>query len=210
MDDYDVIVEGTAAILRRHPELVEVVETDTDDHVDHAIDVALLDCFGRAEVHHNIVEVLAANPRVGHVAVYSWNFSPELVDLAFELGASAYLTKGLSGSDLANALVAIRSGERVVSHPPAGAGRPEVGRRWPGRERGLTERESEVLALIAQGKRPAEIAEALYLSINSIKTHTRNLYRKIGVTSRTEAALWGVDHGFRPDRSSGDHWNQSG
>ena len=81
-----------------------------------------------------------------------------------------------------------------------------MGRRWPGRDRGLTERESEVLDLISQGKRPAEIAEALYLSINSIKTHTRNLYRKINVTNRTEAALWGVDHGFRPDRQTSEVW----
>ena len=77
---------------------------------------------------------------------------------------------------------------------------------WPGQEVGLTERESEVLALITQGQRTADIAAALYLSVNSIKTHTRNVFRKIGVSTRTEAALWGVDHGFRPDRSSVGDW----
>ena len=67
-----------------------------------------------------------------------------------------------------------------------------------------------MLAHISQGRRTREIADALYLSVNSIKTHTRNLFRKIGVKTRTEAALWGIDHGFRPNRRAGDGWGQTG
>ena len=60
-------------------------------------------------------------------------------------------------------------------------------RRWPGQDAGLTERESEVLALITQGQRTADIAAALFLSVNSIKTHTRNIYAKLRVGSREQA-----------------------
>ncbi len=54
----------------------------------------------------------------------------------------------------------------------------------------LSPRELAVLALIVQGKRNAEIARDLFLSVNTIKSHTNAAYRKIGVTNRTEAAVW--------------------
>ena len=61
-------------------------------------------------------------------------------------------------------------------------------------------REAEILALITQGLSNAEVADRTHLSINSVKTYIRSAYRRIGVRSRTEAVLWGVEHGFRPDR----------
>jgi NarL family two-component system response regulator LiaR len=54
--------------------------------------------------------------------------------------------------------------------------------------------------LITQGLSNAEIAERTHLSINSIKTYIRSCYRRIGASSRTNAVLWGIEHGFRPDR----------
>ena len=107
--------------------------------------------------------------------------------------------------DLVAALEAIHAGEVVIS-PDPGKSRPEVGLDWPGRSEGLTNRESEILALITQGKRNAEVAALTYLSKNSIKTYIRSAYRKIGVQSRTQAVLWGVDHGFKPDHHRIDHW----
>jgi len=77
---------------------------------------------------------------------------------------------------------------------------------WPGRGEGLTDRESEVLALITQGMSNAEVADLTYLSPNTIKTYIRSIYRKIGASSRTQAVLWGVEHGFRPDKRRIDHW----
>ena len=54
--------------------------------------------------------------------------------------------------------------------------------------------------MITQGLSNADIADRAHLSINSVKTYIRNCYRRIGVTSRSQAVLWGVEHGFRPDR----------
>ena len=70
---------------------------------------------------------------------------------------------------------------------------------WPGRAAGLTPREAEILALITQGLSNQEIANRAYLSINSVKTYIRTAYRKINVTSRSQAVLWGVENGFKPD-----------
>ena len=66
---------------------------------------------------------------------------------------------------------------------------------------GLTGREIEVLALIGEGLTNQEIADRVFISINSVKTYIRSAYRKIGVNSRSQAAVWGLQHGIvqRPD-----------
>ena len=96
------------------------------------------------------------------------------------------------------ALRAVHSGETVVS-PQLDAGRTAQGD-WPGREEGLTAREAEVIALITQGYSNSDIAAMASLSINSVKSYIRSSYRKMGVASRTNAVLWGLDHGMSPDR----------
>jgi len=73
------------------------------------------------------------------------------------------------------------------------------GRRLPGLADGLTRREGEVIALIASGLSNQEIAERSHVSINSIKSYIRSAYRKMGVASRSQAVLWGVENGFVPE-----------
>ena len=70
---------------------------------------------------------------------------------------------------------------------------------WPGRSVGLSPREAEIVALITSGLSNQAIADRAYLSINSVKTYIRSAYRKIGVSSRTQAVLWAVSNGFRID-----------
>ena len=103
------------------------------------------------------------------------------------------------------AIEAIAAGEIVVSQQPARA-RTAPGLDWPGRTEGLTDREAEVIALITQGRSNAEIAGLMYLSINTVKTYIRAAYRKIDVTTRAQAILWGIGHGFAPDHHRIDHW----
>ena len=64
---------------------------------------------------------------------------------------------------------------------------------------GLSPREAEIIALITQGLSNQEIADRAYLSINSVKTYIRSAYRKMDVTTRSQAVLWGVENGFKPD-----------
>lgn len=71
--------------------------------------------------------------------------------------------------------------------------------RWPGQQYGISERESEVLALISQGWSNQEIAERTYLSPNTLKTYIRSAYRKIDVTTRARAIIWGITHGMTSD-----------
>ena len=71
---------------------------------------------------------------------------------------------------------------------------------------GLSDRESEILALITQDKSNAEVAKLTYLSPNTVKSYIRTIYRKIDVGSRTQAVLWGAKHGFTPDHNRIEHW----
>ena len=67
---------------------------------------------------------------------------------------------------------------------------------YPGQQQGLSRRESEILRLVVAGHGNQQIADALYLSINSVKTYIRSAYRKMDVTSRAQAVVWGIQHGF--------------
>lgn len=213
IDDYEIVVQGTSALLGRHPDMVRIVERTDHGTPAEETDVALLECFALVNGEGRIREV-REHPLIERVAVYTWGNSEALIKGSLAAGADGFLSKGLTGEALAKGLVAIHQGEEVVATHELGRGatqadeRNDVGKRWPGRDFGLTEREGEVLALITQGLSTADIAEALFLSANSIKTHTRKLYRKLDVSSRTQAALWGIDHGFRPDRAAGADWGR--
>ena len=204
-DDYDVVVMGVANILDQYRDQVVVAELDANRPVDQAVDIVLYDSFAQPESDHEEIRVLIENPNARRVVVYTWNFASDLVDSALQQGVSGYLSKALPARDLVSALCAVHAGETVVSETP-GRSRPITGLDWPGRSEGLSDRESEVLALITQGLSNADVARLTYLSPNTVKSYIRSIYRKIGVTSRTQAVLWGVRNGFSPDRHRIDHW----
>jgi DNA-binding NarL/FixJ family response regulator len=205
VDDYDVVVVGLAHLFDAYRDRIVVAELDTNEPVHDAVDVVLYDSFAQPEADHDDIAVLIDNPHARHVAVYTWNFHPALVDGAMAKGASGYLSKTLPAHELVTAIEAIADGKVVISDAPARS-RSAAGLDWPGRSEGLTDREAEVLALITQGRSNNEIAQVMYLSINTVKTYIRSAYRKIAVTGRSHAILWGVDHGFQPDYHRIDHW----
>ena len=198
VNDDEVVVRGLDAMMRSYAQRVEVVQLAAGRPVTAPVDVALYDTFGMAQGNGPAVKRLVENPRVRHVAVYTWNFQPWLTRDTLALGVRGYLSKSLPAGKLVDALVAINAGKVVVS-PSAGRS-ALVGGDWPGREEGLTAREAEVLSLITMGLSNQEIAERTMLSLNSIKSYIRSAYRKIDVDSRSKAVLWGVAHGLRPDR----------
>ncbi|MDP9092501.1 MAG: response regulator transcription factor [Actinomycetota bacterium] len=186
---------------------VLVTEIDTNEPVDEPVDIALYDSFAQPESDHDEISVLIDNPRARRVVVYTWNFHPDLVDRAREKGVRGYLSKTLPARELVAALEAVHAGDVVISEAPRRGQTPAgVGLDWPGRGEGLNDRESEILALITQGKSNAEVATLTFLSPNTVKSYIRLLYRKIGVASRTQAVLWGVTHGFTPDHDRIEHW----
>ena len=127
--------------------------------------------------------------------MYTWNFHPDLIESARAQGVHGYLSKALPARDLVAALEAIHAGEIVISEPPARA-RTLNGLNWPGRNEGLTDRESEILALITQGKSNAEVAALTFLSPNTVRAHVAHLLAKIGVHNRAAATEFALRQGL--------------
>jgi NarL family two-component system response regulator LiaR len=196
VNDYDIVVAGTAAVLAPFDDRVRVVELDTRMPVVSKVDIVLYDTFGQVQGDSVDVETVLKGTGA-RLVIFTWNISEELVTRALKAGAAGYLDKGLDARSLVAALERVHAGERVL---PADHEGDSFGR-WPGDEEGLSSRESEVLALICQGLSNQDIAERAFLGINTVKTYIRTGYRKIGVTSRTQAVLWGIAHGFEPDRT---------
>jgi DNA-binding NarL/FixJ family response regulator len=204
VNDYEVVVHGLVSMLRSYSDRVEVVEIDANAHPATSVDIALFDTFAQSFRDRARIARLVSDPSIGKVVVYTWGADDPSVTHVRVPGISGYVSKRLPASDLVDVLEKIHAGDPVRLED-SGHG-PLVGGDWPGREEGLTARESEVLSLITQGYSNNDIVETTMLSINSIKSYIRSAYRKIGVTSRSRAILWGIDHGFQPDRlrASGD------
>jgi len=207
IDDYDVVLAGIAGMLAPYRDRVQVAEMDANRPLQLPVDIALYDSFAQSDPSGDDIEALAASPHARHVVVYTWNFHPDLISRARQQGAHGYLSKTLPAADLVRALQAINDGRIVISDPPRPSRTGTTGD-WPGRHEGLSDRESEILALITQGRTNAEIARSTYLSPNTIKSYIRSAYRKMGVTRRTQAILWGIEHGFAPDHRRIDNWRQ--
>ncbi|MDT0263069.1 response regulator transcription factor [Jatrophihabitans lederbergiae] len=204
VDDYDVVLVGVAHMLSPYRDRIVIAEIDTNEAVADVVDIALYDSFAQPESDRGEISVLVDNPRARRVVIYTWNFHPDLIDTALHKGAHGYLSKTLPARDLVTALEAVHAGETVVSEAPRTRSAP--GLDWPGRGEGLTDREAEILALITQGKSNADVAALTFLSPNTVKSYIRAIYRKIDVASRTQAVLWGVNHGFTPDHDRIQHW----
>lgn len=205
VDDYDVVLLGVAMIIDQYRDRVVVAEIDANKPVRDVVDIVLYDSFAQPEADNEEIGNLVRNPTNGRVVVFTWNFHPDLIASAREQGVRGYLSKALPASELVAALERVHAGEFVVSEVPGRVG-PTSGLDWPGRGEGLTARESEVLALITQGLSNADVAAQTYLSPNTVKSYIRLVYRKIGAESRTQAVLWGVNHGFVPDHHRINHW----
>lgn len=196
-NDYEVVVRGLAEMMRSYRDRIQVVELDLRTSIGEPVDIALYDSFANPQPDSAGLQKLATNPMASKFVVYTWNLDESVITAALANGAAGYVAKNLPARQLVAALEDIHAGRQRVH---LGTGGPKVtGGDWPGREEGLTQRESEVLALITQGFSNTQIAEHAGLSINSVKTYIRSCYRRIGVTRRSQAVLWGVQHGFLPD-----------
>jgi len=197
VNDYEVVVSGLVHMFTNYAERIELVELIAGVEVQERVDIALYDTFGNGVSDATGVGRVTRNPLVKRTVIYTWNFQPALIERATQEGASGYLSKTLPARELVDALEQVHAGRVVVSPAPKLAN--PTGGNWPGREEGLSYRESEVIALITQGLSNAEIAQGMYLSPNSVKSYIRSAYRKIGVVRRSQAVSWGMRHGFSVD-----------
>jgi len=183
VNDYELVVAGLAAMLAPFKDRAVVVDTSVipnGETPDIKADVTLFDTFGRAHLGFEALRRLIADERCGRVVVYSTDDDPARIQTALSLGASGFISKTSTASELLDAIQTVASGEQAVLV----SGRRTVDAGWPGQNWNLTARESEVLAMLTAGLRNREIADALYVSVDTVKTHLRHIYRKLETNTR--------------------------
>jgi DNA-binding NarL/FixJ family response regulator len=211
-NDYEIVVAGLAAMLDREDDL-EVVQMFVvgKEQPSEPIDVVLYDTFGREGVDQDQLKTLVTTSLVQHVVVFTLSWDDSLTKAALEQGVSGVLSKALKGEELAAHIREIAKGAIVVAPPPHGRIVSGTGRDWPGRSFGLSERESECLVLLAAGLRNAEIGRSLYVSEDTVKTHLKRAYRKLGVGNRAQATAIVLRHpSFVGQRSYLGHRDNGG
>jgi DNA-binding CsgD family transcriptional regulator len=188
MEESELVLHGIRAMLEPHSSVVTLVPHRPDGPA------PLCDLTLYEPAAHRRSPGAAPVPRrfPGRMVAFAWDCSPEAVSTEMSRGAAGYLSKWLPGRRLVRDLLQIADGRVVVD---AWTGRSDPQRPEKGAWH-LTQRESEVLSMIASGRSNREIADETNLSINSVKSYIRGAYAKIEVTSRSQAVLWAIQHGL--------------
>lgn len=200
-DDHPIYLEGLLRALKARPEL-EVLGSAADGHTALASlrelqpDVALLDLRLPGLTGEEILHALVRDGTPTAVAILSGETDGRTAFDTVRNGASAYLTKDAGRDEIGDAIVTVARGGTVLA-PEIQAGLASE-LRGRGRAEGpvLTEREHEVLRLIADGLSGPDIARRLHLSPSTVKTHTQHLYEKLGVGERAAAVAEAMRRGL--------------
>lgn len=169
-----------------------VVVMDIEEGGDRGIDLVLVDWFTRSDAYSRGLGPFIAHPGVGRVAVFTWWATPALVDVARRQGASGYLSKRLDAPRLVDAIVAAVHGVEMVVASVA----DDRSGLWPVPHAGLTEREVDVLSMLVDGRSNRDIASGLFMSVDTVKSHLKTIYRKLGVSNRTQAVVRALEVDF--------------
>jgi DNA-binding NarL/FixJ family response regulator len=207
VDDHEMILAGLTAMLAGFPGRVRVVgQAGTGDEAARLVtalrpDVVLLDVRLGPESGLDLCRLITGRVPEARVVFLSVYDDEQYVFEALRAGAGGYLLKRVDGPELVRRLEEVAQGETVVDPTLAGrmavtAARLTRGEFWPGANRGLTQRESEVLSLLVGGLSNKAIAARLVISDDTVKTHLRGLYRKLEVRDRGGAVATALREGL--------------
>jgi two-component system, NarL family, response regulator NreC len=198
VDDHSVVRAGLRMLLQAHDgfevlgeagtgrEGLELVEIKRPDVV--VLDLGLPDIDGL-----ELVDQMQHKGRGTRVLVLSMQDDPARVEQAFSAGADGYLVKEAAEGELVAAIEQLMAGERYL-YPPLGAAMVRAATAPPSDP--LTEREREIVRLLALGHTNAEIAKLVHLSVRTIETHRSHAMTKLRVSSRAEMVRWALEHGL--------------
>jgi two-component system, NarL family, response regulator LiaR len=204
VDDHEVVRSGVSAFLASQPDFEVVGEAKSGTEAVNLAqktvpDVVLMDLvMAKMDGVEATRQVKAVSPRTKIVVLTSYH-QDEYIFPALQAGAISYILKDVKMDELADALRRASQGEATL-HPRVasrviqelhGANREELN---PYTE--LTEREMEVLKLIAKGQSNSEIAESLVISVNTVKGHVSNILSKLHLADRTQAAVYAWQQGI--------------
>jgi two-component system response regulator NreC len=199
-DDHAVVRSGLRFVLEAEDGLEVIAEAGTVEETLRKVrairpDVLVLDLnMGTESSLDKIPQLLADAPQTAIVVLTMQN-EPAFARQALQAGAAAYVLKEAADDELVEAVRAAAAGgtylnpalgARLAAEPPAPDGPPDD----------LTEREVDVLRLIALGNTNQEIADQLYLSVRTVESHRAHIQRKLGRTTRAELVAYALERGL--------------
>jgi DNA-binding NarL/FixJ family response regulator len=206
VDDHQMVLDGLRAMLAAYSGQVQIVGEATEPELAikvitaHEPDITLLDVRLRGSSGLDLcAEIRKRRPdcKVVFLTVYD---DEQYLYQALRLGAAGFLLKRVRGAELVDHLQRIHQGEVLIDPTLAAKVAMSVahlrgGEFWPGARLGLTQRESEVLALMVAGLSNRAIAGRLTVSEETVKTHARGIYRKLDVADRSGAVAAALREG---------------
>ncbi|MCW2949065.1 MAG: two component transcriptional regulator, LuxR family [Thermoleophilia bacterium] len=198
VDDHAVVRAGLASLLAGHDGIelagqagdvssaLEIVEIKRPDVV--VLDIEL----GDQDALVDALPKMLSHAHKPNVLILSMHDDAAHVQAAFAAGAHGFLLKDAAEDDLLDAIFALSRGERYV-HPVLGARLAQAASAGPTDT--LTDRERQIVRLLALGNTNQEIAAQLFLSVRTIETHRSHIMGKLGLHSRAELVQWALDSG---------------
>jgi DNA-binding NarL/FixJ family response regulator len=195
VDDHPVLREGLALIIETQPDLQVVAEAGTGKQAialfeEHFPDITLMD-LGLPDIHGiEVIKRLRAQHPDARVIVLTTYLGDVQAVRALQAGASGYLLKGTLRRDLLDTIRAVHAGHRHIQNEVA----TEIAQYTA--DHPLTEREMEVLKLIAKGCSNKLVADRLGITEDTVKGHVRNILEKLNASDRTHAVTIALHRGY--------------
>lgn len=207
VDDHEMVIEGLKAMLASFAARVSVVghvvgaerALSVVDSLDP--DIVLCDVRMQGSSGLDLCRVLREHTPERKVVMLSVYDDEQYLFQAFRVGASGYLLKSISSDELVHQLELVHAGSTAIDPGLAAravdtAARLQRDEFWPGARQGLTQRESEILSHMVTGMSNRGIANRLVIGDETVKSHLRSIYRKLGVSDRTSAVATALREGI--------------
>ena len=207
VDDHAVVRAGLRTLLDRERDIDVVGEADGARAAVFAVRAAkpvhviVLDLIMPDATGIEVMPKLLVEAPGARVLVLSMQDDPAYVQQAFSAGAVGYLPKEAADAVIVTAVREVAAGQRYL-HPSLGAriAQAEAEARTAAATDPLSEREHEVLQLLALGHTNQEIAKKLYISVRTAETHRAHIMQKLRLSTRAELVGYALDHGMLDDR----------
>jgi two-component system NarL family response regulator len=194
-DDHSIVRQGLTTIINRDPEMTVIAQAEDGQQAincfrEHQPDVTLMDLRMPQVSGVEAISAICAEFKPARIIVLTTYDGDEDIYRGLRAGAQGYLLKDTKSNELLNAIRTVACGQQYIP--------PNVGAKLVQRLNNpeLRERELEVLGLMARGMSNSDIATALSISENTVKTHVNRILSKLGVSDRTQAVIVAIKRGI--------------
>ncbi|MBE9389798.1 response regulator transcription factor [Vagococcus salmoninarum] len=202
IDDHEMVRLGVSSYLSIQEDIEVIGEAENgqigyEKALELRPDIILMDLVMDVMDGIESTKAILKDWKQAKIIIVTSFIDDEKVYPAIEAGAAGYLLKTSTASEIANAIRATHRGETVLEPEVTGKMMERMTRKnEPVLHEDLTNRENEILLLISEGKSNQEIADELFITLKTVKTHVSNILSKLDVEDRTQAAIYAFKHGI--------------